>query len=530
MLHWLVFTPIISAVVFYLIPSEKAGKILSIIVQAFLTCCTFYIFLLCKEGDIITKVGDYHGHLGITLKVDSLSSVFIILTSFIFSIAALYCFNENYGRLFWFLLLIWEGLLFGVFVSRDFFNTFIIMEVITVMVSIMIMYKRDNRSMYDGIIYLMSNVVAVQFYLFGVGYIYKITGVLNIDAASQSLSALDKGSQLLPYALIMTFISLKCALMPLFSWLPKAHGTPSAPPVISAILSGLHIKTGLYVFIRFQSVFQAINLNEFFLVVGIITGIAGFIFAISQTDIKLILAYHTISQIGMTMIGLNIPGVYSYTGSMYHIISHAFFKSGLFFSAGIVAHAYGTRDLYKIRGVLRRNPTVGIGIIMAVLGITGAPFFNGSISKYFIVSNANWIVNGAMIFINLGTTISFIKFSTMLFGKYDGDQGHIKVDICQQAAVLIMGILCLAGGIFWEQSIKFLFNTSVKVDTAGYFQKTVLFFISVAVGYLIFKFYIKKSKLLKRIRAIELGFREICICIGLFFALIMLYGWITLAV
>jgi len=530
MLHWLVFTPIISAAVIYLIPSEKAGKILSIIVQAFLTCCTFYIFLLCKEGDIVTKVGNYHGNLGITLKLDALSSVFIILTSFIFSIATLYCINENFGRIFWFLLLIWEGLLFGVFMSRDFFNTFILMEIITVMVAIMIMYKRDNRSMYDGIIYLMSNVVAIQFYLFGVGYIYKITGVLNIDAASQALSSIDKASQLLPYALIMTFISLKCALIPLFSWLPKAHGTPSAPPVISAILSGLHIKTGLYVFIRFQSVFQQISLNEFFLTVGIITGIVGFIFAISQTDIKLILAYHTISQIGMTMIGLNIPGVYPHTGSMYHIISHAFFKSGLFFSAGIVAHAYGTRDLYKIRGVLRRNPIVGIGIIMAIFGITGAPFFNGSISKYFIVSGANWIVSGAMILINLGTTISFIKFSTMLFGKHEEEQGRMKVDICQQAAVLIMGILCLAGGIFWKQSINFLFNISVKVDTAGYIQKAVIFFISTAVGYLIFKFYIKKSKLLKRIRTIELGFREICVCIGLFFALIMLYGWITLAV
>ena len=528
MLHWVVLMPIMAAVVSYILPSEKAGKIFAVAVQALLTCCTFYIFFLCKEGDIIARIGNFQGHLGITLKADSLSSVFIILTSFIFSIAALYCFNEGFDRLFWLLLLIWEGLLFGVFLACDFFNIFILMEVITVLVSIMIMYKRDNRSMYDGIIYLMANVVAVQFYLFGIGYMYKLTGVFDMDAASQALGSLDKASQLLPYALIMTFVGLKCALMPLFSWLPKAHGTPGVPPAISAILSGLHIKSGVYLLIRFQAVFQELNLQEFFLAAGIITGIAGFILAISQTDIKLILAYHTISQIGMTMIGLNIPGLYPWAGSMYHVINHAFFKSGLFLSAGVVAHAYGTRDLYKIRGVLRRSPLVGTGIIMAVLGITGAPFFNGSVSKYFIVSGANWIVNGSMILINLGTTISFIKYSTMLFGRHERGQGDIKADICQQAAVLIMGVLCLAGGIFGEQAIKFLFNINVKVDAAGYLQKNVLFFISAAAGYLIFRFYVKKSKLLKRIRAIDLGFRGICVCIGIFFALIMLYGWVTL--
>jgi multicomponent Na+:H+ antiporter subunit D len=137
-------------------------------------------------------------------------------------------------------------------------------------------------------------------------------------------------------------------------------------------------------------------------------------------------------------------------------------------------------------------------------------------------------VSGAMILINLGTAISFIKYSSMLFGRHEGEQGVVKIDICQQAAVLILGVLCLAGGIFGEQCIKFLFNTSVKVDTVGYLQKAVLFFISIAAGYLIFRFYIKKSKLLKKIRAIDLGFRGICVSIGLFFALIMLYGWITL--
>jgi multicomponent Na+:H+ antiporter subunit D len=110
----------------------------------------------------------------------------------------------------------------------------------------------------------------------------------------------------LPYALILTAVCLKAALMPLFSWLPKAHGTPSAPSVVSAVLSGLYVKNGIYLFIRCQSAFQPIDVSTFFLVAGAVTAIAGAVFAIAQSDIKLILSYHTVSQIGLIMVALNM--------------------------------------------------------------------------------------------------------------------------------------------------------------------------------------------------------------------------------
>jgi len=320
----------------------------------------------------------------------------------------------------------------------------------------------------------------------------------------------------------MVSISLKCALVPLFSWLPKAHGTPGAPSSVSAILSGLHIKSGVYLFLRVQALFQGIALSEFFLALGIITGIVGFIFALSQSDIKLILAYHTISQIGLIMIGLNIDNTYTFAGGLYHVINHALFKSALFLSAGMIIHAYGTRDIYKISGVLRKIPSVGAATIMAVLGITGAPLFNGSISKYFIVSGTNWLVTGAMIFINLGTIISFIKYSSILFGHSEREIDISKIDGCQRAAILILGVLCFVGGIFGEQFIELMFNIKVSVDSTGYLQKAALFVLSGIAGYLIFKYYVKKSVLLKRIYESDLSFRGMCVFIGAFFAIILL--------
>jgi len=522
MLSVFTIAPIIIAILLFVIPFEKPVRAIAVMAQLALFGSAFHLFLMCKDGEIVTRVGNYEGVLGIILKADTLTSVFLMVSAFIFLIATIYSFNDRFSRLFWFFLFAWQGLLNGIFMSRDIFNIFVLMEVATVVVAALIMFKRDNRSMYDGMVYLMVNIVAMQFYLFGAGYIYKLTGTLDMTAAAQAIGSLEKSSLVLPFALIMTAVSLKCALMPLFSWLPKAHGTPGAPPAVSAILSGLHIKSGIYLFIRFRDVFGELIVPEFFLIIGIITGLVGALLALSQTDVKLMLAYSTISQVGMIMIGLNIPDVYSYTGSIYHIFNHALFKSALFLCAGALSYAYGTRDIGSIRGVLKRYPLVGAAAIMAILGITGTPFFNGSISKYFIMSEAHWLVQSPIILINLGTIIVFIKFSTMLFGTPADVRSIEKISVSKQASVLVLGTLCLVGGIFGEQTIHFLFGTEVNVDAAGYIEKIILFVVSAIAGYLIFRFFVDKHPFFGKIRGIDLSFRRICASIGIFFAVTLI--------
>ncbi|MCL2718752.1 MAG: proton-conducting membrane transporter [Lachnospiraceae bacterium] len=521
MLYLFSLVPVVLAILLYIIPYIRVIRVMALLAQLAVTGSAIYVFFLSKSGDIITKIGGYESVLGITLKSDTLSSVFIALTSFLFLIVVLYGFNEDSGRFYWFFMFIWQGLLNGLFLSRDVFNMFVLIEVATIIVSVLMMYKRDNRSMYDGMVYLMINTVAIQFYLFGIGYIYKLTGVLDIDVAMRIMSQMEPSTFYLPYALIMTAISLKCALVPLSGWLPKAHGTASAPTAVSALLSGLHIKCAVYLFIRFQIFFEVIDLSVFFMVIGIITGFVGFIMALAQSDIKLILAYHTVSQIGIIMLALNIPDAYSRTGGVYHIINHAMFKSALFLCAGIISEVYGTRDIYKIKGVLKRLPLVGAATIMAILGITGAPLFNGSISKYFIVSGAGGFVSVMIFLINLGTIISFIKYSTMLFGKSE-DCGRVKIDGFRQVAVMILGIICFTGGIFGEQFIHFLFNIDVGVDAAGYFEKIFLFAASVIAGYVIFRYYVRNSLLLKKISGFHLSFRGMCASIGFFFAMVLI--------
>ena len=522
MLTYFVIVPVLIAVFLYLFAFAKAGRVIAILAQVGFVGAAFYLFTLSQQGEVITNVGNFESILGIFLRADNLAAVFILLTAVFFLIASIFSFREKNSKMFWFLMFIWQGALIGLFLTRDLFNIFVLIEVVTIVVAVMIMFYRDTRSMYDGMIYLLVNIVAIKFYLFGLGYLYRLTGALDMEVIATRLLYVEDSSLVLPYVLFMTAIALKCALVPLFSWLPKAHGSPAAPPAVSAILSGLHIKAAVYLFVRLHTVFAGVAATEFFLVLGVITGIVGFIFAMSQDDIKLILAYSTISQIGLIFAALNIPDIYSTVGGLFHVINHALFKGGLFLSAGVISKLYGTRNIYKIRGVLRRYPLIGIATLMAILGIAGAPFFNGSISKYFMVSGADPLLNWTMIFMSLGTIIVFTKYSMMLFGRSEPEEPAPKVYGEQQFAIAVLGLLCFITGIFGVQSIAFLFNVSFELDIAGYIEKVIIFFVSLAAGYVIYRYFVRTSALLKHLQKFELGFRGACASIGVFFAIFLL--------
>ena len=522
MLTFFVIVPILIAVFLYLFPFQKAARIISIFTQVGLTTAAFFLFLNSRNETIVTAIGDY-GILGITLRADALSSVFIMLTAFVFLMAAIYSYSSNTSSLFWFLLFIWEASIIGIFLSSDLFNIFVLTEVGTVVVSVLIMYNRKNRSMYDGMIYLMINVVVVQFYLLGLGYVYRMVGTLDISAATAAFSRLEASAQILPYALIMTFVGLKCAVFPVFSWLPKAHGTPGASAAVSAVLSGLHIKSGIYMFLRFQEIFEGVAATEFFLFVGIATAIIGVVMSLAQADIKLILAYSTIAQVGLIIVGLNLNNEYSYIGSLYHIVTHGVFKSALFLGSGVIINEYGTRDITKICGAWRRIPITSSVTGLAIMGIIGAPFFSGSVSKYFMLQGAGGLLNILLLVINLGTIMIFIKYSMMFFGRSSEGVKLIRNDWWQLVPLLALGILCFLLGIFGEHAILFLLNVDMTINLFGYLQKSGIFVVSLVVGYLIFRYYIKDSALLARICKFEFGFRGMCAAIGVFFAALVVY-------
>jgi multicomponent Na+:H+ antiporter subunit D len=186
---------------------------------------------------------------------------------------------------------------------------------------------------------------------------------------------------------------------------------------------------------------------------------------------------------------------------------------------GNIAAAYGTRNIKAIRGVFRNNPVVGAAMTTAILGIIGTPFFNGSISKYFIMSGADTYISLALMVVNLGTIMVFIRFSAVLFGKTD--TLPYKIGAGKQIVIIALGTLCLSGGIFGEEFIRLLFGATVSVQADGYLEKTLSFTVSCVIGFFVVRYFVDRSKVFPVIRKLDLGFKPICALMGGFFAVLL---------
>ena len=525
MLTFLVIVPVLIAAFLYVWSTNDIARVAAIIFQLALFAAAAYLVFLTRHQDVFTSIGNFEGFLGITLHASHLSADFVFITTLIFLAVSIYSYRENRDMpLFWFLLFLMEASLIGLFLSGDLFNIFVLVEVSTIVTLMLVMYNRKMRHTFHAMLFLMANVITAQFYLFGLGYVYMVAGTLDIQAITIALALLDRETQVLPYALIITAVMFKASLIPFFSWTPKVKIYSGAPSVVQAILSGLQVKSALYLFIRFQDVFVTIDAREFFMAIGIISGIFGAFMAICQSNIKLILAYHTISQVGLIVLGLSISNMHSNIGGLYHIFSHAIFKTTLFLGSGIIVHSYGTANVYAIRGVFRRMPLVAIATGAAVLGITGAPFFIGSVSKYFIAYDIPIWLNAVIILIGLGTITSFTKFSTIFFGQSQLVGDMVRPETCKTVTTLALGSLCLLGGAFGTQAIYFLFREDVSVVLSSYVQKSVIYFASVLAAVAAYKYFISGNTTLKKIGSLGFGFKTIIAAIGVFFAIVLAYA------
>ena len=522
-LYLLILVPILFGIIIFLAP-EKLKALLGIFGQSIQLLLSIVCFILCRQEKMTVSLGGWNPPVGIMLVGDSMSSVLVMLISFLFLSFIIYNFHRHYAdRLFFILFMTLQGLLIGIFLLDDLFSIFVLVEVATMVVSLLIMFKRDSQSMYDGLIYLLINTFSMTFFLFGLALLYKQLGTFSISHIAQIIPTIENIRPLyLPYAMLMTSVCLKSALMPLFSWLPKAHGTPSAPSIVSAVLSALYVKGGVYLFIRLSAAFRVIDASSFFLICGVITAIVGFVFSLSQKDIKLILSYHTVSQLGFIMLAINMNSDTALWGGIYHIVSHALFKSVLFLCAGVIVETYGTRDVYSIKGVFQRMPLVSIACICAILGITGAPLFNGSISKYLIfhASGDLWI-QILLLFINLGTLLSFVKFFEIF--KREKGAKRVKISLNRQIVLIVLGILCLLGGIFGGFTIKFLFGIDVHIEAGEYIQKSAIYIVTLIIALIIYVSGLTKTRAFTSIRALDLGFNEIALTLPIFFCVLLGY-------
>ena len=588
-LHLLVLVPVTAGAAGLFLP-KRAYHWLLFFVNAAAVVFSISIFAEVRWGSAIDQlVAFWPAGIAIRLVADGYSAPLVLLVTVFFAGTFLFSTNADwFDKTFLFLFATLESALIGIFFSGDLFNIYVLIELTMLLTAVLIMYKQDKQAVYDAMLYLMMNFIAMAFMLLGIGYVYRITGVLDLTLLGERLLEVgEPRAMIVPYALIVTAVAVKAALFPLFSWLPRAHGAASAPPVVSAVLSGLQVKAGVYLLVRIGDLFAPmIDTAPFFMMIGFITSVVGFLLAIAQKDIKLILAYHTVSQVGLIVMGLNLGTEVAFWGGMYHIINHALFKGLLFLTAGIIIEEYGTRSYAEIRGVMRHIPAIGIGTLAGILGITGAPFFNGSISKYFIQQGLQGNLGELGLYlINFGTTLSFVKYATILFGRREaeaspsspavavlaetapsvpsstpapqpdatddyaapsagwqdpvgaGAAGHGPVrtrsagrDLWVNAISILFGLACLAGGVFGGPTVALFYGPQYSAAGALSLEKIGVFGLTLLIAVAVYLLVVQRiGSLLRSVQVFKFSFNQITVVLTLFFVTVIGYTWLITA-
>ncbi len=281
--------------------------------------------------------------------------------------------------------------LLGIAVTGDVFNLFVFLEISSLASYILISQGRDRRALVSAYQYLIFGTIGATFLLIGIGMLYAMTGTLNMADLSGRLAEVEQSRAVFTgFAFIVVGAAIKLALFPLHLWLPNAY--THAPSVVSAFLAATATKVGVYILLRFvftvfgrEFSFGQVPFAAILVALAIAAILVGSVSAIIQNNVKRLLAYSSIAQIGYMVLGIAMLTPLALTATTLHLFNHALMKGALFLALGCVLYRAGGVDLEHLQGMGRKMPLTMASFVVGGLSLIGVPLTAGFISKWYLV-------------------------------------------------------------------------------------------------------------------------------------------------
>lgn len=290
-------------------------------------------------------------------------------------------------------LLCLTGLL-GMTITGDAFNVFVFLEISSLSSYALISIGRDRRALTAAYQYLIMGTIGATFILIGIGYMYVMTGTLNMADLHQRLPAVaDTRTVRVAFAFLTVGLGLKLALFPLHLWLPNAY--TYSPSVVTAFLAGTATKVAIYVMLRtFFTIFgaefsfQTMRLDLVLLPLALVGIFSASVVAIFQSNVKRMLAYSSVAQIGYMILGISLVSVTGLTAGIVHLFNHALMKSTLFLALGAMSFRVGNPEIDRLAGLGWVMPWTMAAFVIGGLSLIGIPLTAGFISKWYLILGA----------------------------------------------------------------------------------------------------------------------------------------------
>jgi multicomponent Na+:H+ antiporter subunit D len=424
------------------------------------------LYTVCTTGTIHYYLGKWEPPWGIEYVVDHLNALVLVIVSFIGLMVAISSKRVVEQELpekvvyFYCLFLLQVTGFLGIVITGDMFNLYVFLEIASLAGYALIAVGEEGAP-FASFNYLIFGTIGACFYLLGVGYLYINTGSLNMADLSRILPALYQSKVVLvAFAFFLVGVSLKMALFPLHVWLPDAY--TYAPSSVSALLAPLMTKVGAYVMIRIMfTVFEphfSIELIPATTILGWMAAGAilfGALLALAQSDLKRMLAYILVSEVGYIALGVGLANRNGLTGAILHILNDSFMMLALFLIVGAIMYRSGNREIPRLRYMHRKMPFTMAVLVIAGLSVIGIPPTCGFFSKWYLVLGAidanKWVFVAVLLLSSLLNVVLF--FRVIENGYLEPEEEHpaeglgVAVAFEEAPLSLLVPILIAGAGI-----------------------------------------------------------------------------------
>ena len=449
------------------------------------------LFLATRgEGAVISyALGAWQPPVGIEFRVDALNAALLLLLTASAVLALIFALpsvedeiDKDKRALFYSAFLVVLSGLAGVATTGDAFNMFVFLEISSIPTYALIAMgaSHDRRALTSSFNYLVMGTIGATFFVIGVGFLYMATGTLNMADLAMRLPELQ-GDRVVEigFAFILVGLGLKAALFPLHLWLPGAYAY--APSFVTTFLAATATKVAFYAIIRFSfdvfSVGNGFVLNSFTYVIAPLA-IVGMIIAsaqaLFQSDVRRLLAYSSVAQVGYMMLGLGIGTQAGVSAGVLHLINHAMIKGALFMALGAFAISYGVRRIENFKGLGQALPVTSAAFTAGALSLIGVPFTVGFISKCYLIQAAlqkGWTF--AVVAILIASVLAVFYCYRVLVNLWvaprpDGASHAVqRVPMMIMAPLVVLALMNLVFGVYAEPIVNMAEAAAAAAFNAG---------------------------------------------------------------
>lgn len=341
-----------------------------------------------RSGPVVARIGGWSPSIGISYVIDRFSGMMLVIATATLLCVLLFAIGENSRNaaspIFHPVYLVLAAGVGAGFSTGDLFHLFVSFEILLMASYVLLTLDGDEAQVRSGTTYVVVNTIESVVLLAAIGFVYACTGTLSMAELPSRLAELDAGLRTGLHLLLLVAFGLKAAVFPLFFWLPDSYPTARSP--VTAVFAGLLTKIGVYAIVRTQTLLFADQERTLLLWVAALTMVIGVLGAIAQNDVKRILSFHIVSQIGYMILGIALGGPAAIAATIFFLIHQIPVKTSLFLVEGMIEHSTGSGRLDRLSGLAHRSGPLAVLFLLPALSLSGIPPFSGFVAKLGLVT------------------------------------------------------------------------------------------------------------------------------------------------